>query len=86
MSLNGLPLTLASMGEYVEVTAITGDRAMRKRLGDLGVSAGKAIQVIQKDASGRMVVALGDARFALGRGMTVQIFVTPLRHQRRDRM
>ena len=86
MSLIGLPLTLASTGEHVEVTAITGDRAMQKRLGDLGVCAGKALRVIQKDASGQMVVALGDARLALGREMTLQIFVTPREPGRRERM
>ena len=79
MSLTGLPLALASAGDHVEVTAIAGGRAMEKRLGDLGVIAGKALKVIQKDGSGPMVVAVGDTRFALGHGMAQKILVAPSR-------
>ncbi|MFV0332493.1 MAG: ferrous iron transport protein A [Tropicimonas sp.] len=85
MSLTGLPLTLASTGDIVEVTAIGGERVLKKRLGDLGVIAGQVLDVVRKDVDGQMVVALGDARFALGREMARQIFVAPVssRHEGR---
>jgi Fe2+ transport system protein FeoA len=77
MSLHGLPLALTRSGEWVEVTAVAGGRAMEKRLGDLGVLAGKTLQVVQRAADGQMVVALGDARFALGQDTARKILVTP---------
>ncbi|NDR56262.1 FeoA family protein [Aliiruegeria sabulilitoris] len=77
MSLNGLPLALTSTGEWVEVTAVGGGRAMEKRLGDLGVIAGRVLQVVQKDGGGQMVVAVGETRFALGQGMAQKILVAP---------
>ncbi|WP_411572510.1 FeoA family protein [Tropicimonas sp. TH_r6] len=81
MSLEGLPLALTSIGEQVEVTAIAGGRAVQKRLGDLGVMAGKTLRVVQKAGCGRMVVAVDGARFALGEGVAQKILVTPSREQ-----
>ncbi len=83
MSLNGLPLTLTSVGDNVDVTAVTGGRTLQKRLDGLGIVAGKALRVLQKDTNGQMVVALGEARLALGREMTRRIFVSPTKCQER---
>lgn len=77
MSLRGLPLALTSIGEQVEVTAIGGGRAFRKRLEDLGVLTGRTLEVVNKQGCGRMVIAVGDARFGLGQGMAQKILVAP---------
>ncbi|MFV0358257.1 FeoA family protein [Tropicimonas sp.] len=77
MSLNGLPLALASTGQRVEVTAIAGGREIRKRLCDLGLTTGKCLEVLQKHGGGPMVVALGESRFALGAGMAEKVLVIP---------
>ena len=65
-------------GERVTIVAVTGGRAMQKRLFDLGIVVGKELTVIQRQVEGPMVAAVGDARLALGPGVTQKILVTPI--------
>ena len=78
MSLQGLPLAMAGEGERVTIVAVTGSRALQKRLFDLGLVVGKELTVIQRRIKGPMVAAVGDARLALGLGVTHKILVTPV--------
>ncbi len=64
--------------ERVQVVAVVGDRTIEKRLFDLGIVVGKELTVTQREVDGRMVVAIGDARLALGVGVTQKVLVTPL--------
>ncbi len=77
MSLAGLPLILASVGDCVTVTSIAGGKAMQKRLQDLGILVGKELRIVHKEDRSALVVAVGDTRFALGQGMAQKIFVSP---------
>jgi Fe2+ transport system protein FeoA len=75
---NALPLNMATPGETVELVEIRGGHRLRKRLADLGLNIGMAIRIVQGDATGPMLLAFkGDARLAIGRGITHKIMVTP---------
>lgn len=77
MSLCGLPLALTATGEEAVVTALTGGRDFEKRLGDLGVRVNQRLTVVHRQSCGRLVVAIGGGRFALGHGMARKILVLP---------
>lgn len=70
-----MPLTLIDGGVKTQVTAILGGREMQKRLSDIGVLVGREVEVIRKGAAGALVVAVGDARLALGDEVCRKIFV-----------
>ena len=78
MSSERLPLAMTGEGERVTVVAVIGGRALQKRLFDLGIVVGKELTVIQRQSEGPMVAAVGDARLALGLGVTHKILVTPV--------
>jgi len=74
-----MPLSMASPGIEVKLIAIRGGQRIRKRLGDLGLTPGTVLRVVQVDAWGPLIVAFkDDARLALGRGMAHKIMVEPL--------
>ncbi|MEG6508987.1 FeoA family protein [Methyloligella sp. 2.7D] len=79
MSVEKLPLAMVAAEERVTVVAVVGDAAVQKRLVDLGVVVGKELTVTQRQADGPMVVAIDDARLALGLEVTQKVFVTPVR-------
>ncbi|ODS01392.1 hypothetical protein AUC68_00590 [Methyloceanibacter methanicus] len=64
--------------ERVKVVAVSGDHNDQRRLFDLGIVVGKELTVTQRQVDGRMVVALGDLRLALGVGVTQKILVRPV--------
>ncbi len=74
-----LPLAMASVGERLRVTAIRAGRSAETRLIELGIPVGREIEVVQRQARGPMVVAAGDARVALGFGLSSKVFVTPIK-------
>ena len=74
-----MPLTMVASGETVKLIAIRGGYHVRRRLADLGLTAGTILTVVQADAWGPLIVAFkGDARLALGRGMAHKIVVDPM--------
>jgi ferrous iron transport protein A len=73
-----MPLAIAGQGDRVTVVAITAGHAQQMRLADLGIVAGKVLEVVQRQDGGDMVVAVGDTRLALGCGMTQKICVSPI--------
>lgn len=74
-----IPLGMLEPGAHVKVVAIRGGRRVRKRLGDLGLTPGTELQIVQSRGRGPVLVALkDDARLALGRGMSLKVQVQPL--------
>lgn len=72
-----MPLSLVPPGHTVELVQIHGGQKLRKRLADLGLNVGMTVRVMQGDSSGPMILAVkGDARLALGRGITHHVVVT----------
>lgn len=67
------PLTEVSPGERVKVVSTGGGQHFVQRLADLGVVPDTEIQLLNN--SGPVIVALGNTRIALGRGMASRIFV-----------
>jgi Fe2+ transport system protein FeoA len=70
-----MPLAMVAPGEEARLTAIRGGRRMRKRLADLGLNLGLTVRVMQRDQHGPLILAVKDARLALGRGIAHRIMV-----------
>ena len=68
MSPERLPLAMAGEGERVTIVAVTGGRALQKRLFDLGLVVGKELTVIQRQTKGPMVAASRRRPLGLGAG------------------
>ncbi|MEA3408282.1 MAG: ferrous iron transport protein A [Chloroflexota bacterium] len=74
-----IPLGMVAPGARVKVVAIHGGGRVRKRLGDLGVTPGTELQIVQSGGRGPILLAFkDDARLALGRGISLKIQVEPL--------
>lgn len=69
-------LNTVPAGQTVELAAIDGGRRLRKRLADLGLTAGSRIRVVQNHFAGPLLLAVQhDTRLAIGRGMAQKIRV-----------
>lgn len=73
-----MPLLMAQPGESVRLVALRGGQRMRRRLADLGLTLDMPLRVIQGNGHGPLIVAVKDARLALGRGMAHHIMVEPV--------
>jgi ferrous iron transport protein A len=76
-----MPLTMAQPGETVTLTDLRGGHRMRRRLADLGLTQGMPLRVVQRNGGGPVIVAVKDARLAIGRGMAHHIMVEPRSYQ-----
>ncbi|MBN1902722.1 ferrous iron transport protein A [Candidatus Sumerlaeota bacterium] len=70
-----LPLTLISPGREVILRAIAGGRQIRSRLTDMGFVPDLEFKVLQNFKPGPCVISIGNARIALGRGVSEKILV-----------
>lgn len=61
-------------GQSVRVKEITGGRRARNRLMELGIIEGTAIGVFSNEG-GPLIIAVGNSRFAIGRGIAQKILV-----------
>lgn len=64
-------------GQCAEVVEVDGGRAMTQRMLMLGIRRGTGLCVVQGPSKRGVVVRVGGARIALGRGVTEQIRVQP---------
>jgi len=71
-----LPLSMAKTGERVVIREITGGRTRRARLADMGLRPGDVVEVIANSGQGRIILAHGHTRLAMGRGMAQVIMVS----------
>jgi Fe2+ transport system protein FeoA len=72
-----LPLSLVTPGEIVELVDIREQSAVRQRLGELGLTPGTVVRVVQSDPSSGMILAIRqDARLAIGRSTAHKIIVS----------
>ncbi|MBW1658912.1 MAG: ferrous iron transport protein A [Deltaproteobacteria bacterium] len=70
-----IPLPFAPFGKDVEVVHIKGGEGMRRRLMDMAIYPGARVKLLSSFGRGRIVVQVGEARFALGRGIAYRIIV-----------
>ncbi|MFH1150913.1 MAG: FeoA family protein [Actinomycetota bacterium] len=50
---------------------------MIHRLGQMGLHAGSRVKVIRNEGPGPLLIAVGDSRIALGRGIASRVMVVP---------
>ena len=79
------PLSRVPVGEEATIMALAGGRGLQSRLISMGLKVGSEVRVIRGGAGtwGPILIALGQARLAIGRGMADRIVVCPNRGQRR---
>lgn len=73
-SVGHLPLTMATPGEALTLVAIKGQRGIRHRLTELGLTPGTEFRVLQSQG-GPLLLAIKNARLAVGRSMAQEILV-----------
>ena len=74
-----MPLAMAQPGETVTLVSLRGGHRMRKRLADMGLTLGMPLRLLQRNGHGPVIVAVKDARLAIGRGMAHHIMVVPVK-------
>jgi len=70
-----LPLGMLQPGEEGVVKDVGGRGGPHCRLAALGFVPGKKVRVVQNQFCGPLIIALGDGRLALGRGLAHKILV-----------
>ena len=71
------PLAMATEGRPVVVRSTTAGKALERRLIEMGIVTGTVVTVLQQDADGPLLLAVGDTRIGIGRGMAMKIMVAP---------
>ncbi len=70
-----LPLTMLPPGRPARVVEVRAGRQLRDRLAGMGLVPGRVVRVL-RDNGGPLLVAVGETRLAVGRGMAHKILVT----------
>lgn len=71
---NSFPLTMASEGERVQISFLSGSPGLEARLVSLGLNLGSELEVLHR-LGGNTVVRRGESRLALGAGMAHKVMV-----------
>ena len=72
-----IPLPAAKTGERVVIRELVGGSSSRMRLMSMGLRVGDEVEIISNYGQGQVVVAAGDQRYVLGRGLAGKIIVEP---------
>jgi len=72
-------VSLASLpdGASAQLVTVAGGVGLRSRLAAMGLRAGVAIRVVHNGGRGPFVLAAGELRIVLGRGMARKVMVVP---------
>jgi len=70
-----MPLTMASVGQEVRLTDITGSRWFQHRLAEMGLTPGARFSVINKGNPGPFIISVKGSKLMLGRGTVHRIMV-----------
>jgi len=74
-----IPLALISNGEKVEIVDfIKKGKALFCHLRDIGILAGKVVEVLSNQGNGPILIKIDESRIAIGRGMAMKIMVRRL--------
>jgi len=74
---NQMPLSAAGPGERVVIRELVGGSSSRLRLMSMGLRVDDPVEIITNYGRGQVVVAAGDQRYVLGRGLAGKIIVEP---------
>jgi len=72
-----MPLPMLSLQQPARIVEIRAGHRLKERLNGLGLLPGGEVEILQ-DNGGPLLLAIGDTRLALGRGMAHKILVTPI--------
>lgn len=72
-----IPLTSIATGQRVQVTSVSAGRRAKHRLASFGLIPGTQLEIIQSQC-GPMLIAIGDTRIAVERGIAHKVLVQPL--------
>jgi len=72
-----VPLDMFPDGAAVRLVTVAGGVGLRSRLLAMGLRAGARIRVVHNGGRGPFVVASGESRIVLGRGMARRVLVVP---------
>lgn len=75
MSTKAFPLAEAANGTKAIVVALRGGNEFQSKVTSMGLYVGCQIEALIGGSEGRMIVAIGDTRIALGHGMAEKIMV-----------
>ncbi|MDD1729139.1 MAG: ferrous iron transport protein A [Methanospirillum sp.] len=73
-----VPLSFTKAGDRVEVEHICGAGYLSSTLGQLGISVGEELTVIQK-ANESVIIRIKESRYALGNGAASMVMVKPVK-------
>lgn len=71
-----MPLAMGKEGERLIVKDILGGRGIKEKLVSMGIRIGYETEIISNTGMGRLIVACGHTRLALGRGVANKILVS----------
>ena len=77
MATEALPLTMLPPRQPARIVGIRAGHTLTERLAGLGLVPGAEVWVL-RDNGGPLLLAVGETRVALGRGMAHKVLVTPL--------
>ncbi|MCY6484477.1 FeoA family protein [Clostridium aestuarii] len=69
-----IPLAFINRGEKAKIQEINGGDTFSKKMIEMGFNKGTEIEIVNNDR-GPLIVAVGESRIALGRGMAQRIMV-----------
>ncbi len=76
-----IPLSMVAPGQHLQVIGIAAGRRVKRRLADLGLIPNIELDVVQNQGNGPMILAMGDTRIAIERGIAHKVLVQPIMHQ-----
>ncbi len=72
-----MPLSMLNEGERARVVRVSGDEAVRKHLGSLGIVAGTVVKAVGS-SHGNMIIGVHDSRLAVNEDLARRIHVEPI--------
>lgn len=69
------PLGFLEVSQNAVISDLIGGKRLVQRLVEMGLIKGAQISVLQNDGEGPLIIALGEGRLAIGRGMALKIMV-----------
>jgi DtxR family transcriptional regulator, Mn-dependent transcriptional regulator len=70
-----MPLTMASLGQKVTLSEITGSRELQHRLAEMGLTSGTRFSVVNKGNPGPFIILVKGSKLMLGRGTVHRVMV-----------
>lgn len=72
-----VPLHKAKPGEKVIIEQVEAGKNMQLRIFSMGLKIGDLVEIVSSGFGGQVVIATGESRLVLGKGMAEKIRVTP---------